>query len=328
MLDLGWQNGKRIRKPIYGRTRREVADKLTALHQHAAAGAVTAGKVPTVEAWMDTWLETAAHRLAAKTHASYAWIARTYVVPALGRRRIDKLTGAEVQAMVTGLLARGLSKRSAQYAFRVLAMALKDAVKLGVIRDNAADRVSAPRPQREQLATLTAAEARKLLEAARTAPYGALWVVALTSGMRQGELLALQWRDVDLDARTIRVRDGKTHRARRVVPLTQVAADMLGQPGDPMAPVFPSSVGTPLEARNVVRVWHGFCDEVLGRRVRFHDLRHTAATLLLAQGVPLRVISDMLGHSSIQVTSDVYVEVVDALKADAAARMDAIFGSD
>jgi integrase len=148
--------------------------------------------------------------------------------------------------------------------------------------------------------------------------------------MRQGEILQLRWAHVDLEGRRLRVIEGKTARSRRYVHLTEVAVTALEaeKVDDPTALVFPSRAGTPIEARNLVRAWHTFCEGTLGRRVRFHDLRHTAATLMLEQGVPLKVISEMLGHSSIAVTADIYTEVVDALKADAAAQMDDLFRSD
>jgi integrase len=125
----------------------------------------------------------------------------------------------------------------------------------------------------------------------------------------------------------IHIRAGKTARSRRTVPLTTVARDALGVAGAPEALVFPSGAGTPINPRNLLRAWHEFSLEVLGRRTSFHSLRHSAATLMLGQGVPLRTISDLLGHSSISITSDVYVETVDALKAEAAARMNGIFGN-
>jgi integrase len=335
-VDLGWQDGKRRRKVIYGRTRREVADKLNALLPAAAAGQVVAGRAPTVADAVESWLAAKGH-LKPKTLASYRWVAEAYVIPSLGKKRADKVTPADLRAMTKGLIDRGLSRRSAQYAHRVAGMALGDAVALGQLRANPAAQAKAPRPVRRLQTTLTAQEARKLLAAAQKAPtakkggrksdHGALWTLALTTGMRQGELLALRWSDLDLEARRVRVVEGKTDRSRRYVPLTEVAAAALGEAGAPGDLVFPSRAGTPIGARNLVRSWHEFSEATLGRRVRFHDLRHTAATLMLEQGVPLKVISEILGHSSIAVTADIYTEVVDALKSEAAARMDGIFAT-
>lgn len=327
-IDLGWVDGKRRRPVVRGATAREVSDQLAELRRRAGIGQLSPGRAPTVEQAVEAWLEGKAHSLKPKTLDSYRWVAKTYVVPALGAgKRADRVTPADIRAMTKGLMDRGLSKRTAQYAHRVAGMALGDAVKLGQLGANVASLTAAPRPRKVAQGALGAPEARKLLAAAQKAPEGRranrgpLWILALTTGLRQGEILALRWRDVDLEARRILVAEGKTDSSRRYVPLTEVAALALGEAGAPDALVFPSRAGTPIGARNLVRDWHAFCEATLGRRVKFHALRHTAATLMLEAGVPLKVISELLGHSSIAVTSDLYTEVLDSLKADAATRL-------
>lgn len=324
-VDLGWVDGRRKRKVLYGKTRAECFEKLKKALRLADEGNLSTAKVPTVETWFKTWLAATATRVSPSTHTSYTNVANYYVVPAIGRKRLDAVTPADVQAMTNAMLAKGLSPRSAQYAHRVLGMAFRAAVRQGIVPGNPTEKVDAPAPRRKPLETLTGTEAKKLLAAAVDESYGPLWVLALTSGMRQGEILALRWRDVDLEVGVVHVREGKTAKSRRTVPLTQVARDALGEAGAPDALVFPSEVGTPLNSRNVLRRWHEFSLAVLGRRTPFHSLRHSAATLMLAQGVPLKVISEMLGHSGIAITSDIYTEVVDALKTDAAARLDGLF---
>jgi len=326
-VDLGWHDGKRKRKVIYGRTRREVAEKLNLLLPQAAGGNIPVGTVPTVDAWLTSWLAECEHRVAPKTLTLYTNVANYYVRPALGNKRLDKVRAPDFTAMTKGLLDKGKSLRTAQVAHQVLGMALRAAVRQGVITSNPADRVTAPAPRRKALETVTAAEARKLLAAAAEDRYGALWTLALTSGARQGEILALRWADVDLEAGTIHIRQGKTRSARRTLPLTDVARDALAgmERGAPDALVFATRNGTPISARNVLRAWHAFGERTLGRRLSFHSLRHSAATLMLHQGVPLKVVSDVLGHAGIRITADTYVEALDALKADAARRMDGIF---
>jgi integrase len=331
-VDLGWRDGKRHRPVARDATAREVSEQLAELRRRAGMGQLAPGRAPSVEQAVEAWLAGKEHELKAKTLASYRWVAQTYVIPALGAgKRADRVTPADIRAMTKALMDRGLSKRSAQYAHRVAGMALGDAVRLGQLSHNAAALTKAPRPRKVAQGALGAPEARKLLAAAQKAPEGRradrgpLWILALTTGLRQGEILALRWADVDLTARRILVVEGKSDSARRYVPLTEVAALALGEAGAPEALVFPSRAGTPIGARNLVRDWHEFTLSTLGRTVKFHALRHTAATLMLEAGVPLKVISELLGHSSIAVTSDLYCEVVDALKSDAAARMDGIF---
>ena len=336
VVDLGWEDGRRKRKALYGKTRSEVADKLRKAQRQADDGVLTTGKVPTVEAWFVTFLEGIAQRRAPGTVTTYRATADYYILPAVGKKRLDKVTPSDFTAMAKRIMVtKGLSARTAQAAHKLLSQALRAAVRQGVIGSNPADKVDAPTPQKKPVAALNAAEAKKLLAAAKADPYGALWTLALTTGMRQGEIIALRWRDVDLEVGVVHVREGKTPKARRSIPLTKVAMKALGRAGEGDDLVFTTiattpkgRAGRPLDDRNLLRRWHAFSEATIGRRTRFHDLRHTAATLMLAQGVPLKVISEMLGHSGIQITSDIYTEVVDALKTDAAARLDGLFGPD
>lgn len=332
VIDLGWGDGRRNRKYLSGKTQAEVVAKLRAAHRQAEAGALTTGKAPTVEAWFVTFLEGIAQRRSAGTVTTYRNVADAYVIPSVGKKRLDKVTPADFTAMTKRIMEKGLSARTAQAAHKLLSQALRAAVRQGVIGANPADKVDAPVPRKKPLAALTEAEAKKLLAAAKGDPYGPLWTLALTTGMRQGEIIALRWRDVDLEVGVVHVREGKTAKARRTIPLTKVAREALGTAGPGDVLVFTTVAvtpkgrpGRPLEARNLLRQWHAFSIATLGRRTTFHGLRHTAATLMLAQGVPLKVVSEMLGHDSIQITGDLYTEVVDELKAKAAARLDDLF---
>jgi integrase len=334
-IDLGWVDGKRRRPVVRGATKREVSEALAELRRRAGIGQLAPGRAPTVEQAVEAWLSGAEGRLAPKTVESYRWVAEKYVIPSLGaRKRADRVTVQDVRALTKGLRERGLSKRTQQYAQAVARMALGDAVKLGQLGANVATMTAAPRPKKTAAGALTGAEAKKLLAAAQQPPDSplkadrrALWVVALTTGCRQGELLGLRWRHVDLEAGHLFVAEGKSDSSRRYVPLLPVAVEALGEAGPPDAYVFASRNGTPLQARNVVRDWHAFCEATLGRRARFHDLRHTAATLWLEAGVDIKVVAALLGHASHSITGDIYTEVRDALKADAAARLAGLLGA-
>ena len=324
VVDLGWEDGKRKRKVLYGRTRAEAFDKLKKAQRQADTGTLTTGKVPTVEAWFASWLEAHSHNVAAGTIRTYRDVADAYVLPSVGKKRLDKVVPSDFTAMTSAIRKKGLSARTAQSAHKLLSQGLKAAVRQGVLGKNPADVIDAPTLQQKPVASLSEAEARKLLAAAEGdhQRFGALWILGLTTGLREGEILALRWADIDLEIGLIHVRAGKTAKARRTVPLAKVAAAALGEAGPGDALVFPSNAGTQIDRRNLLRAWHDFSLEVLGRRTPFHALRHSAATLWLAQGVDLKVISALLGHSGYSITADVYTEVVSALKADAAARMD------
>ena len=217
---------------------------------------------------------------------------------------------------------------------------------------NVARLVSSPRVPRAQVQPLSPAEVKRLLAAVRGHRLAALYTVAVAVGLRQGEALGLRWEDVNLEAGTISIRqalqrvDGrpmlaelKTERSRRTIKLPEVCAtalldhrerqererDFLGEAWqDELGLVFTEADGSPLSRYAVTRRFQRILvEEGLPKRP-FHNLRHTSATLLLAQGIPLRVVMEILGHSQMATTSDLYAHVLPVLMADAAEKMDAV----
>jgi integrase len=214
--------------------------------------------------------------------------------------------------------------------------------------------VDPPRVRRPEIHPLTPEQARTFLDAARGDRLEALYSVALAIGLRQGEALGLRWEHIDLDGGELRVRvalqriagklqlvEPKTRQSRRTIPLPQVAVNALrahrvsqleerllaGDRWVDTGLVFCTPKGTPLDARNVTRRFQKLLKQTDLPHQRFHDLRHTCATLLLVQGVPPRVVMEILGHSQISLTMDTYTHVVPALKREAANRMDALLGT-
>jgi len=215
--------------------------------------------------------------------------------------------------------------------------------------------VDAPRIQRHEIHPLTPEQTDRVLEAARGDPLEALYGLAVTTGMRQGELLALKWRDVDLEGGSLsvhatlqRVNGGleisepKTKRSNRRVELSQRTVAALRahrarqkearlrhlQAWEDTDLVFTNEVGRPIEATNLVsRSFQPLLKRAGVPRIRFHDLRHTAATLLLGKGIHPKIVSEMLGHSSIAITLDIYSHVIPTMQKQAATTMDALFGS-
>jgi integrase len=250
---------------------------------------------------------------------------------------------------------RGLSAQTVAHARSTLRRALKDAQRDGLLARNAASLARPPRIERRELHPLTAAQVRTLLATTADDPYGPLFALAVATGLRQGELLGLRWQDVDLDARSLVVRraltrtaDGgyglgepKTARSRRTVMLSAGAMaalrrqaadqDALREAAGPdwdnrEGLVFTGPLGHALRPAAVSSAFRTAADH-LGFAVRFHDLRHTAATLLLGAGVPLKVVSETLGHSSIAITADVYAHMTPELRREAADAMDRALGS-
>lgn len=354
-IDLGWVGGRRRRKYLYGKTRREVADKLK------AGLASTQHEVPTDERrttaqYLDWWTrEVLPGTVKRSTELSYARIVRDYVSPYVGRVRLTRLGPEHVQSMLRQLEAQGLSRRTQQYARAVLRRALRHAEKWGMVTRNAAALVDAPRSSPPKIDdALTLSEAKVLLESARGDRLEALLVVTMTMGLRKGEVLGLTWETVDLDAGNLTIAstlnrvDGeglvlgepKTARSRRVLPLPAVSLQALrahrarqreermsAASWQDSAFVFTTPIGTPLDGRNVTRWFHKLCEDSGIPRRRFHALRHSAATLMLAEGVPLEVISRTLGHAGYAITADVYAHVGhEGLRAGAAAMDRALVG--
>ncbi len=361
VINLGYVGTKRKRKYLYAKTRREVLEKLQAAQREQLLGVNLATERQTVAQFLTNWLEQVVKPSARpKTHHSYAQVVRLYLIPHLGHHQLTKLVPEHVQAMLNILLSsggragQGLAPRTVHTVRAVLRRALGQAVKWGALHRNAAALVDAPRLERYKLTPLDEVQARALLQAVSGQRLEALYRVALSLGLRKGEVLGLQWLDVDWQGCTIRVarslqRQGgklvlaptKTASSVRVLSLPTVLLVALrkhqaaqererairSDEWQEHGLIFPSERGTPMEPRNLIRHfkkmlrWAG-----LPERVRFHDLRHSCATLMIAQGVHLSVIKEILGHSQIAVTADTYGHVLPDVQRDAAAKIDAVLG--
>lgn len=251
-------------------------------------------------------------------------------------------------------LASGLSARTVQYIHATLRRALGQALKWDLVARNVATLVDPPRVVRPEVQPLTPEAAKALLEAARGDRLSALYTVALALGLRQGELLGLRWADVDLDNGFLHVRralqriDGKlqlvepkTAKSRRTIamPAFVVAAlrehrlrqgleRMFVGEGwqDAFGLVFTTAIGTPLDEGNVRRQFKRLLAKAGLPDMRFHDLRHSCASLLLAQGLSLRAIMEVLGHSQIALTANTYTHILPQMQREAADAMDRFFG--
>jgi len=348
-VSVGYRNGKRSRRCVYGRTRDDVARQLRATIRASEAGSlVEAGRV-TVEQFLTRWLEdTAKAKLRPKTLASYAQMARLHILPGLGRIPLQRLAPQHVQAWLSDRQKAGLSPRTCEYARAILRSALAQALRWGVVSRNVAALVEPPRTVRHEIQPLQPADARRLIEVAQTDRLSALFTVAIALGLRQGEMLGLQWDAVDLQAGALHVRkslqriDGKwelvepkSSRSRRTVAMPDVVVAALkahrvaqlqerllaGSKWLESGFVFTSRAGTPIEPSNLTKAFQRLLKKAELGHVRFHDLRHTAATFLLAQGVDPRTIMETLGHSQISLTLNTYAHVLPSLQRDAAERM-------
>lgn len=342
------------RKSYYGKTRREVAAKLTVALKAHRDGLPIAGERETVGQFMKAWLATIRPSVRASTYRGYESKCRTHIIPEIGRHPVARLTPQNVELFLAGRVAAGSSPRTVQHLRAILRAALNDAMKWGRVMRNAAALVDGPRVPETEVRPLTPAEARGVLDAMRGDRLEALYSVALAMGLRQGEALALRWDDIDFAAGTLTVsasmdRSGgtpvrtetKTRRSRRTLALPDFAAVALrahrgrqleerlaaGVEWEDHGLVFSRRDGRPLLGVNVTRDFQRTLARAGLRRMRFHDLRHACATLLLAQGVGPRVVMEVLGHSNISLTMNLYAHVLPESQRHAAEQMDALFSA-
>lgn len=334
------------RKAFYGKTRSEVAGKMNqALADYN--GVVLESEEVTLEQYLKRWLESAVKpSVKLSTYESYEYIVRRHLVPTLGGKKLRKLTSSEVEVLYRQKLESGLSRRTVQLIHTTLHRALEQAVKRRLLAHNVTKAVDAPKPDKADKKYLTPEQVKVFLEAAKGEELEALFVLAVTAGLREGELLGLRWQDVDLSTGTLQVRQQLT-RTRgamsftkpkngrgRNVKLMDVAIQALlkhreanykSSPGNEshVDLVFTTSAGTPLDVANLTyRSFRPLLARADLPQIRFHDLRHTCATLFLSRGTHPKIVQEILGHSTISVTMDTYSHVLPNMQGDAVTAME------
>lgn len=309
------------------------------------------GPTPTVSWWLDHWLTTIAiRRVRPSTYAWYEAVIRLHLGPAIGHHRLDRLQPEHLEVMYRDLDMSGLAPATLLQVHRVLSRALKVAIQRGRLVRNVATLVDAPSLQHAEIYPLDIDEARAVLEAAEGQRNAARWSVALALGLRQGEALGLPWDAVDLEDGVLTVRQAlqrqpnvglvivepKSRAGRRSIALPIPLRDALrvhqaeqeaervraANVYEDHGLVFCQETGRPIDPSADHRAWRALSAAAGVRPARLHDARHTAATLLLTQGVPARVVMEILGHSQISLTLGTYSHVMPELARQAADSMD------
>ncbi len=347
--DGRWQgayqdNGKR--RYVYGKTRKEAAAKLREALWNVSTGKVEDSNI-TLEAYLSDWLNTTKNTLRFSTFKRYEQIVRVHLIPGLGGIKLKNLSPTPIQDLYQKKI-KALSPRTVQYIHATLRRALAHAVRLGLLTRNVADLVDPPRLIKKEITPLDLEEVNRLFKTIEGHPLEALFVLAVTTGLRRGEILGLQWKDIDLDKRTLQVQRSlsltkggptfnspKTNKSKRNVGLSKVCVKALIkhkslQENKSWAKdyglVFPNKEGEPRRANNVLNATF----ELIKTKgnlpdIRFHDLRHTCATLLLGKGVHPKIVQELLGHSTISITLDTYSHVLPNLQEKAVEAMEDIF---
>jgi integrase len=340
------------RHSVYGKTRKEAADKLTEAQANRDKGLIFDAGAMTVGKYLNDWLADSVKDSVRKyTYVRYESIVRVHLSPTLGNIRLKSLTPAHVRKLYRQKLEAGLSPRSVQYIHTTLKKALKAAVLDGLIPRNVCDAVKPPQVRRDEVVPFTPEQVKVLLTAASDDRLEALFIVAIHTGLRQGELLGLKWTDVDLDDRKLTVQrslaiDGtfnppKRKSSRRTVKLTRPAANALrrhrikqneerlqaGAQWTDLGLVFPNNIGKPMDANNLYhRDWKRLLRCAgLPDTFTFHTCRHTFATTLLQQNVNPKIVQHQLGHATFSQTMDTYSHVMPEMGNVAADALEAAF---
>jgi integrase len=359
-VDLGrGSDGKRRRKYAYAETQADAVEQLRRLGGRQVDGQLLTTTTPTVSTFLEDWFATNSDEWRPSTRRGYRGSIDRFLKPAFGPLRLEQLSPAIVQRWLVQHKTEHGARRRIALAHACLRSALSEAQRLQLVMINAATLVKVPKPTAKPIAPLDVEQGRTFLEAAGRHRLEALFSVALACGLRLGESLGLKWEDVDLESGELRVRqqlqrDGKrlvlaelkTAKSRRTLALPKVCVDALkrhrtrqleerlkaGAAWVETGLVFTTygkrgerrRVGAALDPRNVLRALGDVLEAAKLPHVRFHDLRHSAASLLIAEGVELVEVSMLLGHSELRVTADLYTHLVKQTAAKAATRMDAL----
>ena len=335
-------NGRRLTK--YFDTQRECREWIKETQAQIDEG--TAVATPqTLDEFLDAWLETVKPSMRPQSHGTYAWNVRHHIIPGLGNIRLRELRPDHIQRYYATKLDEGTGASTVRMSHGVLRRALGHAVKWGLLTHNVSDAVVPPKAKTREMSVWDTEQIRCFLRITEDHRWDALFYLAVTTGLRQGELTGLYWSDLDWKNGRLRIQrqvyqgrvtELKTASSRRVVTLGEVALDKLYERQEHQARerdwgtweengfIFTSRRGSPVSHCSLYRVFIDLTEKAGLPRIRFHDLRHTAATLMLQQGVHPKVVQERLGHSSISMTLDTYSHVLPSLQEDVADRLDEV----
>lgn len=344
------------RKVFYGKTKKEVEDKVNEAVYAQRRGMLATGPNTTIQEYLDSWLEET-HKPVVRltTYINYRKLLNNYLIPGLGRINLQKLTPQQVQAFYSKKIKDGLSPKTINNIHGLLHKALDNAVRWNLIPRNICDAVTPPRIPRKEKTVLTSEQAHILLEHVKAHRLEALLTLAITTGMRRGELLGLHWQDISFEGCSLRVNravsytkshgyietEPKTAKSRRTIMLPVFVVEVLinhrsqqdtqrreaGKAWTERDLVFTNAEGNYVNESGMLRTFKRLLAKCGLPRMRFHDLRHSAATILFSWGTHPKVVQEILGHSQISMTLDVYSHMLPSMQEDVTKRWDNDFGA-
>jgi len=336
--------GKRL--SYTAETRKEAQKWVREIRNEMERGLTHEGARITFGEWLDEWLVSKKHHVAVQTQSYYSQIIRDYIKPVLGRIRLRELNARQIQRFYNVKVSEGVGLRTVQKTHTVIHASLNSARKFGIIPFNPDDATNPPKPKSKAMKFLNREQARKLLEVSKETNdrYYPLYYLAVVTGMREGELLALKWENVDLNKGILnvifnlkRIPGGgleigkpKTESSIRSIKLGINTIEVLRSQKKNLENekendywqdegfIFPSSIGTAVDPSNLIKQFRKLLEKAGLPRIRFHDLRHTAASLMLNNGIDVLVASQRLGHAKPSITLDVYGHLMPSMQNEAA----------
>ena len=345
------ETGKAIIKNVLGKTQTEVKEKLKKAIKENVGIDYGRAKTYTVGNWLEVWYENYAKiKMHPSTYLTYHGYIENHIKPQLGKIVLNDLTTLHLQQFYKKLLAegrverieaqkqpKGLSAKTVRNIHQIISSALKLANEQRLIARNPADGCALPKAEHKEMQTLPVEQLTSFLREAKDSGVFALYYIDLTTGLRRGELLGLKWTDLDLDRGVLKIQRAisrqngkvveaplKTKNAYRTLPLSADAISVLKMQKCKVGNsewVFPSPIGGPMSPDSVLHMLQRVLKRAGLPRIRFHDLRHTFATLALQNGVDIKTVSGMLGHFSAGFTLDTYAHVTTSAKREAAKTM-------
>lgn len=340
------------RKSKYFKTKKEAQVWLTDTLYQIQNGMFNSGPQITVSECLEQWLVASKDSIRPKTHIQYCQIVEQHINPFLGKVKLSDLRPEMIQALYNQKTNSGTGSRTVRLTHSVLHVALNQALKLGLIYRNPSDAVKRPKLIKAEMKVLDENQARSLLIAAKGNRLEALYKLELTTGLREGEILGLKWSDLNWESHQLNIQrqlqrisgiglqfaEPKSAAGRRMILLGSDTIEYLkvhsskqhlertfaGDSWQENDLIFPCSKGTALDPRNLFRQFKLLLKRAKLPDIRFHDLRHTAATLMLRQGVSIKVVQERLGHSDASMTLNVYSHVTPGMQQQAAEKMDEI----
>jgi integrase len=363
-LTIGYdpQSGKTKRSTFYGKTRQEVRSKMDDVKVQMKLGSYVQNNKINVGDWLCQWLDVYAQsRIRISTFEKYKSLVQKHIVPSLGKMLISDLRPEHIQRFYNEKLKQGrvdgkggLSEKTVGEFHLIIHQALDQAIKEGFLSKNVIDAIRKPQFKTYEIQPLSEEEVKKFLETITHHPYYEPLLLECYTGLRRGELLGLRWSDVDLKNNTVSIKQSlirtkqglcfsepKTAKSRRTIPIPQQLSNVLkrykvkqnesklvaGSAYQDKGLLFCNPAGSPLDPRSFTKAFKKVLVDANLLKIRFHDMRHTHATLLLLLNEHPKVVQERLGHSTIRMTLDTYSHVIPGMQEKATQKLDRLFSN-